>query len=143
MNRRSAISTAVFLAFAWMAAAAEGASAGPPGRGVSAYQGGLERGRLLYRERCLFCHGEEGAGWNHASRASAPPVKVPDLRDPAFMGRFNRQELFKVIKEGGTREGKSRFMPPSGLWLSDEDIGDIILYVRSLERRPSGAQKGR
>jgi hypothetical protein len=70
-------------------------------------------------------------------------VPVPDLRDPAFMGRFSDRELFRVIKEGGTREGKSRFMPPSGLWLSDEDIRDVITYVRSLERRPASGQKGR
>lgn len=103
----------------------------------------LERGKVLYTERCVFCHGKDGGGWDMRAKAARPPVPVPDLTRPAFMRGFTDKELFRVVKEGGTREGKSRFMPPSGLWLSDEDIRDVIFYVRSLERRPPGARKER
>lgn len=112
--------------------------ASPP---EAASRKGWERGKAFYTERCLFCHGEEGRGWSLQSRAPRPPVPVPDLSDPGFMRRFTGQDLFKVIKEGGTRMGKSRFMPPSGRWLSDDDIRDVITYIRSLERRPAGGKK--
>jgi len=110
---------------------------------ASAPRESLERGKILYTERCVFCHGKDGRGGDMQSRIARPPVPVPDLTDSAFMRGFTEKELFRVIKEGGTREGKSRFMPPSGLWLSDEDIRDVIIYVRSLERRPAGGQDGR
>ncbi len=72
-----------------------------------------------------------------------PPVPVPDLTVSEFMSRFSNRELFKVIKYGGTRKGKSRFMPPAGRWLSDEDIQDVITYVRSLERSSSDGKSGK
>lgn len=98
-----------------------------------------ERGKLLYTDRCIFCHGQDGSGWNLQTRVPRPPVPVPNLTDPVFMKKFTDKDLFKVIKEGGTRKGKSRFMPPAGRWLNGKDIRDVIAYVRSLVRsRPGG-----
>jgi cytochrome c len=96
------------------------------------------RGKLLYTERCVFCHGDDGSGRSLQTRVARLPFPVPDLTNPEFMSRFSGKELFNVIKEGGTRAGKSRFMPPAGRWLSDDDIRDVIVYLRSLERSPSG-----
>ena len=93
-----------------------------------------ERGRIFYTERCIHCHGKDGSGWSMQSRIPRPPAPVPNLADHGFMSRFSDKDLFKVIKEGGTRAGKSRFMPPAGRWLSDKDIRDVISYVRSLVR---------
>ncbi|MFQ5914927.1 MAG: c-type cytochrome [Nitrospinota bacterium] len=98
----------------------------------------VERGRELFVERCVLCHGNKGKGWSLASRVARPPVPVPDLTDPVFMKGFTEDELFRVIKEGGTREGKSRFMPPVGGWLSDEEIRDLTAYVRTLASERAG-----
>ncbi len=104
-----------------------------PGRAASSRKS-WERGRIFYTERCIHCHGKSGGGWGMQSRIPRPPAPVPNLTDPGFMSRFSDKDLFKVIKEGGTREGKSRFMPAAGRWLSDKDIRDVISYVRSLVR---------
>ena len=114
--------------------------AGSAAAGNSA-RNGWKKGKIFYTERCIFCHGEDGRGWSMESRFPRPPVPVPDLTDPSFLGRFNEVELFRVIKQGGTRTGKSRFMPPTGNWLSDSDIRDVITYIRSLVRRPTGARR--
>ncbi|MEE9255905.1 MAG: cytochrome c [bacterium] len=108
---------------------------------VAASREDWERGKAFYTERCIFCHGKEGKGWSLQSRIPRPPMPVPDLTDPAFMRQFPDKGLFQVIKEGGTRLGKSRFMPPAGRWLSDADIRDVIVYLRSLERRPASGKK--
>ncbi len=99
------------------------------------------RGKIFYTERCIFCHGRDGSGWNLQKKAALPPTPVPDLSDPEFMSRFTDRELFKVIKEGGTRMGKSRFMPPAGNWLGDSEIRDVIAYIRVFERRPESEKK--
>ena len=110
------------------------AMSGPLGEAASSRKS-WERGRIFYTERCIHCHGKNGRGWSMQSRILRPPAPVPDLTDSGYMDRFSDKDLFKVIKEGGTREGKSRFMPPAGRWLSDGDIRDVISYVRSLVRR--------
>ncbi|MFQ5692860.1 MAG: c-type cytochrome [Nitrospinota bacterium] len=103
-----------------------------------------KRGRELFVERCVLCHGETGRGWDLTSRVPRPPVPVPDLTDAAFMRGFSDGELFRVIKLGGTRKGKSRFMPPVGRWLSDEEIWDLVGYVRTLARtRKDSRTQGR
>ncbi len=95
----------------------------------------------MYTERCILCHGQDGRGWSLQSKISRPPVPVPDLSDPEFMSRFTDRDLFKVIKEGGTRMGKSRFMPAAGNWLGDSEIRDVIAYIRIFERRPENEKK--
>ena len=63
-----------------------------------------------------------------------PPVPVPDLstvvpaRDDAF--------LFSVVRDGGEAVGKSRFMPPFGFQLSDQEVWDLVAYMRSLKGKP-------
>lgn len=104
------------------------------GEARSASRKSWEQGKLLYTERCVFCHGRDGSGWDLHSRVARPPVPVPNLTDPVFMKQFTDKDLFKVIKEGGTRAGKSRFMPPADRWLNDKDIENVITYVRSLIR---------
>ncbi len=123
----------------WTAAGTLPAAGGQPEEAAS--RNSWERGKMFYTERCVLCHGQDGRGWDLTSRIARPPVPVPDLTDPSFMRGVTDRELLKIIKEGGTRLGKSRFMPPTGQWLSDDEIRDIIAYVRSLERRPASGQR--
>jgi mono/diheme cytochrome c family protein len=44
--------------------------------------------------------------------------------------------LFKVTKEGGPAVGKSPMMAPWGGTLSDEQIWDVVAFVRSLAQPP-------
>jgi mono/diheme cytochrome c family protein len=59
---------------------------------------------------------------------------VPDLAQVA--PERSDQYLFDVVKEGGEAVGKTRFMPPFGFQLTDEQVWDLVAYMRSLTKRP-------
>jgi cytochrome c oxidase cbb3-type subunit 3 len=48
------------------------------------------------------------------------------------MSKLSDADLLNVIKNGGASIGKSPLMPPWGASLKDEQIQDIIAYVRTL-----------
>lgn len=92
----------------------------------------LSRGRELYAEKCVLCHGGAGQGWDWAKKVARPPVPVPDLArvTPQRSDRF----LFEVIKNGGEAVGQTRFMPGFGFQLSDDEVWDLVSYLRTLGR---------
>ncbi|MGH7388879.1 MAG: c-type cytochrome [Candidatus Rokuibacteriota bacterium] len=95
-------------------------------------RGDARLGADLYTEKCVLCHGAEGAGWDWSKKADKPPVPVPDLATIA--AERTDVFLFDVVKGGGEAVGRTRFMPPFGFQLSDEEIWHLVAYVRSLER---------
>ncbi|NIP31859.1 MAG: cytochrome c, partial [Candidatus Dadabacteria bacterium] len=58
--------------------------------------------------------------------------KPKNLKDKNYMGNLTDDYLFNIIKYGGTSVNKSQFMPAWGSTLSDQDINDVISYIRSL-----------
>jgi mono/diheme cytochrome c family protein len=106
------------------------AMAGPASAQV---RGDLKKGRELYVEKCVLCHGGQGEGWDWAAKVARPPIPVPDLAKvvPGQSDQF----LFDVVQGGGEAVGKTRFMPPFGFQLSDQEIWDLVAYMRSLAGR--------
>ncbi|MGH7265576.1 MAG: c-type cytochrome [Candidatus Rokuibacteriota bacterium] len=96
----------------------------------AAQPGDAERGKALYQEKCVLCHGGTGAGWDWTRKVEKPPVPVPDLAT-AVPERDDRY-LFTVVKDGGEGVGRSRFMPPFGFQLTDEEVWHLVAYMRSL-----------
>lgn len=93
-------------------------------------RGNPASGRELYAEKCVLCHGAQGHGWDWSAKVTRPPVPVPDLAQAA--PQRSDPFLFQVIKEGGEAVGRTRFMPPFGFQLSDDEIWDLVAYVRAL-----------
>jgi mono/diheme cytochrome c family protein len=93
-------------------------------------RGDATNGRELYLEKCALCHGAQGQGWDWTAKVAKPPVPVPDLATvvPTRSDRF----LFDVIKDGGEGVGKTRFMPPFAFQLNDQEVWDLVAYMRSL-----------
>ena len=88
---------------------------------------GSSRGQRIYYALCVSCHGVTGRGsW----RASLFLVRPGDLADPARR-RDSPHYLFDLIKNGGAPFGRPG-MPAFGAVLSDEEIRDVVEYVRSL-----------
>ena len=100
------------------------------GAALLAHAADAEQGKKIYNEpgRCASCHGPSGKG--DGPLAANLPVKPRDHTDREYMSQLSDEDLFKVIKGGGTAIGKSPLMPPSGL--KDEQISDVIAYVRAL-----------
>lgn len=92
--------------------------------------GDVKRGNDLFHKNCASCHGNAGKGDGPAAAALKP--KPRDLTDKAYMGALSDEQLATVIKKGGPALGKSPLMPPLGGALKDQDLADVIAYVRSL-----------
>ena len=93
-------------------------------------RGDARNGRELYLEKCVLCHGSQGEGWDWTKKVERPPVPVPDLA--TVTPQRSDQFLFDVIKEGGEAVGQTRFMPPFGFQLSDQEVWDLVAYMRTL-----------
>jgi cytochrome c oxidase cbb3-type subunit 3 len=89
-----------------------------------------EEGKKVYMQFCASCHGQSGKGDGPAAAALNP--KPRDHTDRQYMSSLSDEQLFKVIKEGGASVGKSPLMPPWGPSIKDEQIKDVIAYVRTL-----------
>ena len=108
--------------------AAAGGAAAPSGKPDAS------RGAPLYATNCASCHGPKGDGDGPVGAALNP--KPAKHSDGALMNAIPNAEVFKAIKEGGAAVGKSAMMAPWGGVLTDDQIWDLVAFVRSLAHPP-------
>jgi cytochrome c len=80
----------------------------------------LARGKAIYEERCLLCHGPKGDGKGQGAIALNP--KPADYTKKKFWEDVNMEKITEVVKAG---KGQMRSNPD----LSDDDIQSVIMYV--------------
>jgi mono/diheme cytochrome c family protein len=91
---------------------------------------GAPRAARLYLGLCATCHGPDGRGsW----RAALFLVRPGKLNDAAALDRRSDQYLFDLIKHGGAAIGRPG-MPAFGSTLGDDEVTDMVAYVRGLAR---------
>lgn len=90
----------------------------------------VDQGKKLYGQFCASCHGQSGKGDGPAAAALNP--KPRDHTDKEYMSKLSDEDMFKVIKNGGASVGKSPLMPPWGASLKDDQIKDVVAYIRTL-----------
>ena len=83
-----------------------------------------------YHTYCIQCHGMRGDGMG--VNIGEMSVQPRDHTDAKAMGGRSDDELFKVIKEGGLSISKSVLMPPWGGTFTDNEIHDLVKYLRTL-----------
>lgn len=115
---RALISAVLFLL---SARASEGADAGQPG---------LDGAARMYREMCAVCHGTGGKRDGPAAEGMA--VKPRDHTDAADMNSLTDAQIFDIVSRGGSAVGKFAGMPAWGQALSEQQIRDLVRYIRSL-----------
>jgi mono/diheme cytochrome c family protein len=91
--------------------------------------GNVERGKELFVRYCAGCHGEDGRGEAKTFRPSVGNLAVKGLMD-----QVPDEYLFTVTKLGGAVVGKDAAMPAWDKQLADQDIWDIVGFVRTLAR---------
>lgn len=101
--------------------------------GIAWSAGDVAKGKTKYAEVCAACHGASGKGDGPA--AASLPTKPRDHTDAGYMNKLKDQEIFDFIKRGGQALGKSPLMPPWGGQLTDQQIQDLVAYIRSLAGR--------
>lgn len=91
----------------------------------------IARGKTLFLQNCQSCHDEDGR-----ARSAAVAIAA-DLTEPSRwkFGTADPQ-LFKTIKNGAADA-----MPPFGSDLKDDQIWDVVNFIRSIgpaANRPKG-----
>jgi|NGEPerStandDraft_6_1074524.scaffolds.fasta_scaffold04919_2 cytochrome c oxidase cbb3-type subunit 3 len=98
---------------------------------------GKESARDNYHTYCTQCHGKDGNGKGINIRDMS--VQPRDHTDAKAMSGRSDDAIFKVIKEGGPSIDKSVLMPPWGDTFSDEEIRELVAYLRQLCKCSYGA----
>lgn len=92
----------------------------------SADKSSIERGKTVYEQSCLACHQADGSG-------------VPSLNPPLIKTKWtlgDKNQLINVVLKGLDEEievdGETyhNVMPPLA-YLSDQEIADVLTYVRN------------
>lgn len=92
--------------------------------------GNRAAGLEIHKANCVKCHGAGGKGDGPAGKLLK--TKPADWTDKAKMSKLSDSDLFNVIKNGGAAVGKSKLMPAWKDKLSDQQINDVIAFIRSL-----------
>ena len=94
-------------------------------------------GQKLYATHCASCHGDKGRGDGVAGKAL--PVKPADHTDAKIMNSFSDEFLLDIIAKGGAAVGKSAFMPAWGGVLKENQLQDLVRYLRSIASSPKAS----
>jgi mono/diheme cytochrome c family protein len=100
--------------------------------------GDRQQGQRLYRHYCAVCHGMEGTGAGRNAPSLEQMGRAPrDHTDAWYMNRLSDAELYRAISQGKRREGEPPFMPWWGYTLTEQDIWDLVAFIRGLAREPA------
>jgi mono/diheme cytochrome c family protein len=85
-------------------------------------------GKPLYAQHCVVCHGVHGKG-------NGPSGKKLDPKPTDFTTAVpNDEEWFKATKLGTKAIGKSNNMEAYGAKLTDQQIRDVLAYVKTFKQ---------
>lgn len=101
-----------------------------------ATSGGVEAGKKVYTKRCIYCHGESGAGDGVAAERFNP--KPRDFTMGLFKYRTTPNgmiptdaDLLKVVSEGLPGTG----MPSWKDRLKSQEMQDVISYIKTFSNK--------
>ena len=86
----------------------------------------VKRGEVVFKSNCILCHGVNGDGKGRAAKLYHPP--------PADLTRSDKNDDYKamIIRLGGKAMGRSEVMPSWESQLSDQEVNDLLKYLRTL-----------
>ena len=97
-------------------------------------KGDAKAGKAKYDTLCGGCHGATGKGDGPAAAGLKP--KPQDHTNGKYMNGLADKDLFDIVKGGGAGAKKSPLMPAWGNTLKDDDIWNLVAYIRSLAQPP-------
>jgi cbb3-type cytochrome c oxidase subunit III len=93
----------------------------------------VEAGAPVFLQYCAMCHGDGGNGDGEAAAAFATHgVKVARLNDLDRMSKLSKEELTRVVREGGGHTGRSEVMPAWADSLDDAQLSNVVEFISSL-----------
>ena len=92
-----------------------------------------EKAKALYKMDCALCHGENGNGKTDIAKDMS--LTMVDWTDPKSLADRQDQELFGII-----RNGKGKMPAEDASRAKDEEVRNLILYIRSMSKdQPAAA----
>jgi mono/diheme cytochrome c family protein len=86
----------------------------------------LLRGKKIYSERCIVCHGPLADG--NGSLTAAYGAKPANLMSQTFLEGYTDGEMYHVLMKG------KNAMPSQAADIVEDDRWAVIHYVRALQR---------
>lgn len=129
MIRRAALLLAVAMGLSGAAQPAEDAEVLPR----DSADASAVRGSIVFRTYCVLCHGADGRGDGRAAKLYTP--RPANLTVSPFGDAYKEM----IIRGGGASVGRSSFMPPWGAELSEEQIQDLVIFLRELRKTGKAA----
>lgn len=86
--------------------------------------GDMDRGALLYIQNCAGCHGTNQL--------------APSLKNPTFQAAAGDGFLADTIRNGRADTAMPAFQREGAAGLSDQEIGDLIAFIRAMLTHPVG-----
>jgi len=105
----------------WMAPAEEAAKANP----VEATEASITKGKAIFQEHCMICHGKEGKGTGALAGSLDP--KPADLTGRMIRMHPDGDIFYKISKGRGA-------MPSWEMTIPEEDRWNLVNYIRSLSK---------
>jgi mono/diheme cytochrome c family protein len=87
-------------------------------------------GERVYKGGCIACHGSDGRGAAQSSTVFTRPDTFPDFTRCDQTTPEANSAWKAVIIHGGPSRGFSQIMPAFGELLTNEEIDDVIAYMR-------------
>ncbi|MEN8189097.1 MAG: c-type cytochrome [Thermodesulfobacteriota bacterium] len=84
------------------------------------------KGKALYTQRCAFCHGDDGKGGGRKLGINLKNETVQKMADPEFLAMTVRD---------GRKDTPMPGFGPDGEGLSEQDIADVVGYVKTFGRK--------
>ena len=116
-------------AWGWGGAGAATSATTPPGQDdapAGAYTAAqAARGRAVYQEHCLSCHGS-------SLRGGANEFAAPALAGPFFFDAWGGRTVAELVAYSADN------MPPDGELLPGADYLDVTAYILQVSRYPEG-----
>lgn len=86
------------------------------------------RGKVIYKEYCMQCHGATGRGDGPAAATLEPK---PAIHANNAFDQVSTEYLYNIINHGGAAVGKSANMPYWGLTIGQQGVADVMAYLKS------------
>lgn len=98
----------------------------------SAFADDLQRGAEIFQANCVTCHGPAGRPDPDSELVRNLGVVPANFSDALFNSREPASTWKMVVTHGGPEMGFSEMMPAFGGTLSEQDIDNVLAYIKTL-----------